>query len=502
MSEPIPIERARAKKKRKKAAATSNDATGPSRGALALRWLGYVAVSVTTGALFAAGGEHTWTVFGLDDAYIHHVYAEGLAYGDGFAYDPGVPAAGTTSPLYALLLMPLHAIGLGEVALVVTTKLLGLLLVGSTAFVADRFASRFAAGLVAVVTGLLVAIDPWLIYGALAGMETPLAGLLALGAAWQFARGHVPTAGLLLGAALLARPELLVLTVVIVGWRLYQGRTIAGAWHDRAWLVGPTIVLGAAWSLYCMHVTDLALPTTFYAKHPDVGLLAQFADLGGAALALVGGPWLGVLAFAALYAVSAYGEHVAWLLAACALAVIALAWAHDLREPTRFFWMRYAMPFRPLLLVMVGLGVGLVHRRGFRVAVLIVVLLGTAEVGLRARTQLHASCRNIAETDVAAARWLDEHARPGEWIASADAGAVRLLTRRPVVDLVGLNDHRVLRDRAGVLEARRPRYYVVFEAWFPNLVRSPRTRIVARFRSEPYVICEECEQSELLVLER
>src|SRR5690606_8016806 len=110
------------------------------------------------------------------------------------------------------------------------------------------------------------------------------------------------------------------------------------------------------------------------------------------------------------------------------------------------------------------------------------------------------SCRNVAELNVAAARWLDENAAPDAWIASNDAGAVRRLTGRPVVDLLGLNDAAVLADRAEVLRARNPRWYVVFPSWFPNLVESPRFEVVARFRSEPYDVCDQCDQSELVIV--
>ena len=48
----------------------------------------------------------TWgfTSFPLDDSWIHFHFARNLAEGHGFAYNPGVPVAGSTAPLWTLVL--------------------------------------------------------------------------------------------------------------------------------------------------------------------------------------------------------------------------------------------------------------------------------------------------------------------------------------------------------------------------------------------------------------
>src|SRR3989475_12026708 len=42
--------------------------------------------------------------FPLDDSWIHLHFARNIAAGAGFAYNPGVPVAGSTAPLWTLLL--------------------------------------------------------------------------------------------------------------------------------------------------------------------------------------------------------------------------------------------------------------------------------------------------------------------------------------------------------------------------------------------------------------
>ena len=62
--------------------------------------------------------------FPLDDAWIHAVYARELAQSGALAYNPGVPATGETSPLWAIVLAMPHAIAGASMA-VLLTKLVG-----------------------------------------------------------------------------------------------------------------------------------------------------------------------------------------------------------------------------------------------------------------------------------------------------------------------------------------------------------------------------------------
>src|SRR5439155_461282 len=65
-----------------------------------------VAAALPPLALFVA---REWQVAGapgfpLDDSWIHLHFARNLAAGAGFAYNPGIPVAGSTAPLWTVLL--------------------------------------------------------------------------------------------------------------------------------------------------------------------------------------------------------------------------------------------------------------------------------------------------------------------------------------------------------------------------------------------------------------
>ncbi|MEM9072953.1 MAG: hypothetical protein AAGE52_30895, partial [Myxococcota bacterium] len=383
---------------------------------------------------YLASGEYALGVFPLDDAYIHQVYAEGIAYGDGFAYNPGVPAAGITSPLWAVLLAPFH--GAGGMS-VFGTKILGSLLVVLSAWLADRWMQTTSAPSFGRLAGTLIALDPPLVFAGLSGMEVPLAVALILGTLLALHHDRIRIAGVLLAAAVLTRPELALLWLVLA----VHHRT-----HDkRAWIWAPPAIALVLWSGWCLHAANTLLPTTFYAKHGAQGPVAQWMDAPRVLLSLGGGPVLSLVGFplALLGAWRWKRLDVSGALPiGLAVLTLGLVWAHDVRE-IDFYWSRYALVARPLLLLLVVAAVASLPKRLLPVAALaLLVSLGIAHA--TAANEYAENCRNIAELNLAAAAWIRSHSEEADWIASGDAGAMRAVGGRRVVDLVGLNDHRML----------------------------------------------------------
>src|SRR5439155_919435 len=129
--------------------------------------------------------------FPLDDSWIHLQFARNLAEGAGFAYNPGVPVAGSTAPLWTLLLGA--AVRVGGARLLVA-KLLGVACTLVAALLTRRLALALGAGR--------------------AGAREPL-GHALLGRPWQFLGEWV--AWLWLTNWLL--PVLLPSVLVLTWWR-------------------------------------------------------------------------------------------------------------------------------------------------------------------------------------------------------------------------------------------------------------------------------------------
>ncbi|MFC1960519.1 hypothetical protein ACFLYO_07405 [Chloroflexota bacterium] len=271
--------------------------------------------------------------FRLDDAFITYRYARNVAAGLGLVYNPGALTLSTTAPLYALLLAALslivpdfHLLGglIGAVSIGLGGGLIVLLLPDKVAY-----SIRLLAGLL-----YTLAIPLWLALG----METPLWILLVLAAVWLTGQDRWTLAGLLIGLAMLTRPDA-ALPGLLLG--LYMLVTTINRWQTRAqpWrpLLGyalaaalPVLVFyGWAWLTYGsplpatlsakraqaeMGITGFGVGTTTWEGLRLIGasLLAQsplYLLMGG--LAIVGLFVLGAANSATLIIVLWGGLHVA-----------------------------------------------------------------------------------------------------------------------------------------------------------------------------------------------
>ncbi len=66
-------------------------------------WL-WLAAALSTGGYLLASWSAGFVGFTLDDAWIHQTYARNLGLHGQFAFIPGQPSAGSTSPLWTALL--------------------------------------------------------------------------------------------------------------------------------------------------------------------------------------------------------------------------------------------------------------------------------------------------------------------------------------------------------------------------------------------------------------
>src|SRR3989442_14962791 len=118
--------------------------------------------------------------FPLDDSWIHLHFARNIAEGAGFAYNPGVPMAGSTAPLWTLLLAAGARVAGASLVMV---KTLGVACALAAALVLRRAALAWGASppaaLVAAIALLWSGPVAW---GALSGMEVTLAALLVAAA--------------------------------------------------------------------------------------------------------------------------------------------------------------------------------------------------------------------------------------------------------------------------------------------------------------------------------
>jgi hypothetical protein len=93
-----------------------------------------------------------------------------------------------------------------------------------------------------------------------------------------------------------------------------------------------------------------------------------------------------------------------------------------------------------------------------------------------AATRYAWAVQNIEAMQVDIARWVAARTNPAARLALNDVGAITYLTRREIIDVMGLVTPAILRHRrdgeAGVLrylDQECPDYLIVFPAWFPTI---------------------------------
>ena len=145
----------------------------------------------------------------IDDAYIYKRYAENIAHGNGYSFNPGETSFGATGVIYPPVMALLTA-ALPFLEYVSVAFWLGALCLAGAAssavLITRRKTGSAGAGLLA---GVLIAASPLLFMNAISGMEAPLTiALLTLFAWLALSEKERPAAaGLTAGLLTLCRPE-------------------------------------------------------------------------------------------------------------------------------------------------------------------------------------------------------------------------------------------------------------------------------------------------------
>ncbi len=458
--------------------------------------------------------------FPLDDAWIHMVYARSLSLLQGFAYNPGQAETGSTSPLWAIVLVPATwTARLLHVGVVIPAKITTILTsVGASVATARLLRGMGFATASQLAAGLAIAVEPWLAFAQVSGMEVMLAGALAVWALSEIAYGRYFLAGIAAGLASLARPEMAVLAVSVLAlaeWRLHLADS---SLMSRLAVLLPSAAAAVGWLTYCLVVSGYPFPSTFYVKGGtgqaqlihNIGLI--FTEI------LPASPWfahgIGVVPWA-IGAVTIWSRGSTgrlfvlspWLffLGVAASRPVVSAWA--------FYFHRYFLPAQVFLAPTFATGVVASidwawkrRRPGPTIVAAAVVLAALIPLPSALAERAHRfawNCQNIEDLDVGTAVWLRDHVPAGESIAVNDAGAARYFGGHRILDIVGLNHHRLLHgDSAAAAEMAHVRYASIFPSLIPELEDDPAWQVIHRARTQHLTICKTCQQSEIVTYRR
>ncbi len=449
--------------------------------------------------------------FALDDAWIHQVYARNLATRGEFAFFAGQPSAGSTSPLWTLLL----AIGyFARIDFRAWAYLLGALLIGLSAVLVGRLAQRIFPSSLLPFYFLLFTLFEWhLAWSAVSGMEIPLFVFLSLLLLERFyAHERAWVVGLIAALLTLTRPEGIVLAALValgmasekwdadrrgqtrkeflfylrshLPWRAVPGSAVIRVLLSFGFAF--TLAL-APYLFFNLTTSGTILPNTFYAKNVEYAVLFDRAPFVVRWLELAAVPWLGaaiLLAPGAVYLANALARRREWR------ALIPFAWIlllpalYAARLPVAYQHGRYEMPVVPFIALYGIWGTAALFERikswvvrtawAFSVAAVLVAfwLIGA---------DAYATDVAIINCEmVDSARWVAANAPADAVVAAHDIGALGYFYPRPFIDLAGLVTPDVIpfmRDEGRLREflySRGATFAIFFPDWYPSLAADPR----------------------------
>lgn len=430
--------------------------------------------------LYAVFRDYTY-----DDPFITYRYADNLARGLGFVYNPGERVLSTTTPLLTLLLAVLAPIwsDLPHLA-----NLIGSFCIAAGGLFLWDLSRSWKTPEVGWVGLALYPTFP--LISSTLGSETPLYLALCLGAFAFYARQRYLWTALCAALAILARPDGALVAALLVIHYLYQFRTRQADRKAFPWrAVGLFLAITLGWVVFAWAYFGSPLPATLAAKQHQGMMAISQKFAAGLWTVLKGYRGWNYRAEAVL---AAFGVGFAvWRARQWGLLV---SWtglyfgAYSLLGVSRYYW--YYTPLVPGVIVLVGLGVSFLNQRwskpisrpvmatfcrGLTISLVLLLLVAQARPlwsHRRPADPRYKIYRAVGE-------WLQANTLPGAAAGMLEVGVIGYYAHRPVVDFAGLIQPAVAaqlqRDTTyddaafWAVNHYRPDYLVLFPNVFPRL---------------------------------
>lgn len=438
--------------------------------------------------------------FPLDDPWIHLQFAKNLnEYGSFSYYKNELATAGSTSPLYTILL----SIGF----FFTKDEFLLSYFFGINFFVASIITFFLLLRkefdnltIIAFAGSLLLLLEPRLLWISLSGMETTFAIFLMILTLYFYKLNRGVPLGICLGLSLWTRPEALIMIVAIIidviytkYWiktdRIKKNKPI---WEEYKWLRKAGLIFITIAVLYFalnLYLSGTIFPNTFAAKikyysgggpnyFQQLFEFITFKHLFPFSV-FVG---IGLISVISNIAKRRKDNFIVYILLS-----VGLSAAFAIYLPYLYQNGRYLMPVLPFLIVTGLLGIVvslnfLYSRISFlknkkilllSSAVLLLVFLTQFAISMAEVSKQYASdCKYINERHVTTAKWLKNHLPPEAVIATHDVGAIAFYSGRKIVDMVGLISPEMIQNIGSFnglksfIDSKKATHLAVLRNWF------------------------------------
>jgi tetratricopeptide (TPR) repeat protein len=404
--------------------------------------------------------------FPLDDPWIHLTFARNLVeYGSFSYYKNEIVTAGSTSPIYTLILAAGFLITKNEMIL---SYVLGILFFAASAFSFYKLAGDLFPKDYWLVIGssLIYALDKRINFISVSGMETTLFIFLLIACFYYYRRRNAVMFGLTLGLSFWTRPDSVAfIGAVIADYIIFlyfkkkspkENEFKEFTKQDLIKTGAVFTVLMAAYFAMNLMLSGSLLPNTYDAKltyyTPEFRSRTEFLKsevweyFTYASYALLIVPF--IIAFIRIGTDSAKKRYNPFLLPV--IFIFAMIFIYWYKLPYAHRFGRYLMPIIPFYIMVFAYGsrVFFIYLyRYFREKKLInalnIILIAAVIIYSLVQLPEHKNfyaeqTHHISIRQVTTAKWIRDNTPEGSVIATHDVGAIAYYSNRKIVDVVGL----------------------------------------------------------------
>ncbi len=435
-----------------------------------------------------------WALFShwaYDDPFITYRYAQNIASGRGFVYNPGERVLSTTTPLFTLLL----AVGSGlNLDLPTLSNLIGVLSIAISALLLFELSRDWGAPAAGWAALLIYPTLPLVLTPL--GLEMPFYIALCLGALLAHSRQRPLWAGTLAALATLTRNDGVLIVLVIAAHLLWQwhghkhAHPAQSRIHIQHWLgrfVPVYLLIVGVWFIFATWYFGAPWPVTLATKHAQ----AQLA--GSSAFATAWPQLLRDYFSAGRYGLAGIlaGIGLVWSLVRKRAAWLLLGWmavyaaAYSLLGVSNYFW--YYAPLMTGAVVLMGLGLDAILQALSQVVPLrartLLGFVGMLIIAIPFLARLPEVPTRFADRRpalyTAVGTWLRQNTPPSASVAMLEVGIIGYHAQRPIIDFAGLIQPEVVtrmqpgstyQDLAAWSVAHyQPDYIVLYQDFAPAL---------------------------------
>ena len=452
----------------------------------------------------------------LDDTWIHFQFADNFSNGYFFQYNPGDYTAGTTSPLYVIVL---GISGLLTGNFMITSVIISFLFYVFSCMVIYKLSlSIFASsgsplkgmnsGLtpeyISLVVSITTVFSGRLAWSSLSGMETTMFIFFCIFGVYLHVRNLISgkfsmLPALLFALATVSRPEGYLLSV------LYFIDVILNLLHKSEFrkhfisLLTSAAIFGMItlpYLIFSYIVSGDFFPNTFKGQGGYMRLYPDFEYLRIATIYFFRDNFITALLylFSIIFYIANLKKYFSDLkyVNLIFLWIILLPLASSLLIPNWRHHVRYLIPLIPFInfasVYMLLILINTEFLEGFkniilkRISVLALLTVFSLIYYVVYAVALGKNTDNINNQQVYLAEWVKENVNQNETIALNDIGAITFISKNKVIDMAGLITPEVLRYRNYqwkdnldslnmLLKRNNVRYLIIYDHWFKEYLQ-------------------------------